>query len=378
MRLFVAIKSLRKWRVEANSHMRSDDAIIDLIYASAVGERQWIEVVSALDEGVPGGATLLFSHDVNQQGAALSASHNFEDDWTQAFNEHYAAINPFMPAAAVRPVGKGVVAEEMLARDKLTKTEFYNDFLVPFGRPSAIGITVLREAGQSLLLSTVTAEDDPDLIRPYANRLTRLAPHFRRGFDIYRRRFDQTTDHELVEAIDAVGLGVMVVAPNGTLRSASAVAQDILASGGLAVVSPTGRLSFRNAAAGDALDALLLPSSKGRTIALTVDDLAITMRSTASSELFAYLEGPSVVIILQKRSIDLGSLDLGAIISIYKLTIAEERVVRGVLEGLTLGQIAMRIGRSRETVKSQLRAVYSKTGASGREALIALALRQGG
>lgn len=357
--------------------MLPDDVLIDLIYASAVGEREWSDVVSALDDGVPDGATLLFSHDANRRGGALIVSHNFDPTWTAAFNEHYSAINPFMPAAAVRPVGKGVVADEMCAREELKQTEFYNDFLVPFGKPSAVGITVMREAGRSLLLSTATAENDPDLIRPYADRLTRLAPHFRRGFDIYRRRFDQATDHELVEAIDTVGIGVMVVAPNGTLRSASTVAQDLLAQFSVAAVSPTGRLAFRNPVAAEALEALLLPGAQGQTVTLTLDDVTVTMRATATSELLARLEGPSVFVILQRRSIDLAAIDLATVIAAYKLTAAEERVVRGVLEGLSLGQIAERLGRSRETVKSQIRAVYLKTGASGREALIALALRQG-
>ncbi len=111
--------------------MQPDDVLIDLIYASTVGERAWSDVVSALDDGLPDGATLLFSHDANRRGGALIVSHNFDPAWTTAFNEHYSAINPFMPAAAVRPVGKGVVADEMCAREELKRTEFYNDFLAP-------------------------------------------------------------------------------------------------------------------------------------------------------------------------------------------------------------------------------------------------------
>ena len=44
------------------------------------------------------------------------------------------------------------------------------------------------------------------------------------------------------------------------------------------------------------------------------------------------------------------------------LTAAEQRVARGLLEGLTLAEVAGRNGVSRETVRTQLRAMLAKTG----------------
>lgn len=61
-----------------------------------------------------------------------------------------------------------------------------------------------------------------------------------------------------------------------------------------------------------------------------------------------------------------------AIRQAYGLTPAELRAVRGVLEGRTIDEMARDAGRSRETIRSQLKSVCSKTGSAGRIELLRL------
>jgi DNA-binding CsgD family transcriptional regulator len=57
---------------------------------------------------------------------------------------------------------------------------------------------------------------------------------------------------------------------------------------------------------------------------------------------------------------------------IYGLTAAEMRVLPGILNGQTAEQIAQSLGRSRETVRSQMKSVYAKTNTGGKVDLIRL------
>jgi DNA-binding CsgD family transcriptional regulator len=357
--------------------VRPDDELIDLIYSAALGERDWRELAFALDEGVPNGGSMLFYHDVDNSSGTVSVSGNIDQSWVDDFDRYYGSINPFMPVAATRPVGLGVIADDMLSSQEFERSEFYQDFLRHSDRHSAVGITVLREAGRSLLLSTMTSLRDPDLKRPLANRLTMLVPHLRRGFDIYRRRLNNETDRELTATLDAFGVGVVVVAPNGNLRSASEVAGRIIADGRIATVTPSGRFMLRDERANATLGAMLSPDACGRTVSITIADVSMTLRATSSADLLARIEGPSIVIIMQPRAVDLSTVDLGPVIATFGLTAAEERVLRGVLEGGSLAEIGERLSRSRETVKSQMRSIFAKTGVTRREALVALALRLG-
>jgi DNA-binding CsgD family transcriptional regulator len=57
---------------------------------------------------------------------------------------------------------------------------------------------------------------------------------------------------------------------------------------------------------------------------------------------------------------------------LFDLTPAEARVARGIGEGGTIESLAAELGLSRETVRSQLRAVFAKVGVTRQADLVAL------
>ncbi len=66
-------------------------------------------------------------------------------------------------------------------------------------------------------------------------------------------------------------------------------------------------------------------------------------------------------------------LDARSLAASFALTPAQSRVLEKCLEGLGPAEIAVSLGRSRHTVRSQLQSIYRKTGVHGLAALVALA-----
>ncbi|MGO4838211.1 helix-turn-helix transcriptional regulator, partial [Rhizobiaceae sp. 2RAB30] len=151
-----------------------------------LGEAGWNDFLDRLSTRLPGGKTVFFFHDSVRNRGDLSLSSGLSDEALAAYGRHYSRVNPWMAKASVRPIGLGVVSEQMLDRGELVRTEFYGDFMRSIGAEAAVGVTIVRESGRSLLLSTLTDRADPNLNMAAAETLTRLAPHLKRAFRYYQ------------------------------------------------------------------------------------------------------------------------------------------------------------------------------------------------
>ncbi|QHL90521.1 hypothetical protein GVO57_06285 [Sphingomonas changnyeongensis] len=63
-------------------------------------------------------------------------------------------------------------------------------------------------------------------------------------------------------------------------------------------------------------------------------------------------------------------LATGPIIEIFGLTAAEARVAEALANGMTATDIALKLGKSLDTVRSHIKSLYTKIGVNSREALL--------
>jgi DNA-binding CsgD family transcriptional regulator len=83
-------------------------------------------------------------------------------------------------------------------------------------------------------------------------------------------------------------------------------------------------------------------------------------------------EGPGVCLIIEAE-IEAGRfIDIDRFSQSYGLTKSETRALTGLVAGKTVDAIAREYGRSRETIRTQLKSLYSKTGARGQADLLRL------
>ncbi|TIS49141.1 LuxR C-terminal-related transcriptional regulator [Mesorhizobium sp.] len=341
------------------------DHLIDLIYAALLEEASWSDFLAELSKSIPGGRSLLFYHDAATRHGAWDLNHGLDDATVRTYADHYCRINPWMAKASVRKIGLGVVAEQMLPAADFRKTEFYNDFFRPIGAESAVGLTVVREAGRSFLLSVLTSRGDPERNKPVADQLTAIAPHLRRAFRHYRVGTNRSQIAEIGNSIfEAIDVGLLIVGEGAAVKSVSECGSRIVETGNCVRRTPLGRIRICSPEA-DAMLRRMLDRTfvTHKAWSAVVNEVKLTFIQVRKDRFSAYFEGPTVVILLEpinkNRAVDLSHLQVA-----YKLTAGETRVLAGILSGKRASEIADATERSRETIRVQIKSLCSKMGAS--------------
>jgi DNA-binding CsgD family transcriptional regulator len=351
-----------------------EDKLVDAIYGTVFGEATWHDFLNKLSRILPDGRSTLFYHDSTRSKGTFNLSSGFDADAVGKYGEYYSSINPWMPAAAVRKVGVGVVAEQMFSRDRLVKTEFYNDFWSKNGGESAVGVTIVREKGRSFLLSTLTSCPDPEANRHAADTLTNLAPHLRRAF----RHFKSESGRKAIEEIggslfDAVDIGMVVVDNRGFIKSASSVGQKMINTGQCLRVNVAGKIKVCEERADYLLSQMLDRSYQGpRVASCMVDAFKLTFVQVAKDPQSLYFQGPTITILMEQGNM-MPMANREYFSKAYGLTAAETRALAGIMAGKSVDEIAHAAALSRETIRSQMKSLYAKTGTKGQLELLRVA-----
>ncbi|WP_234716985.1 hypothetical protein [Ensifer adhaerens] len=224
----------------------STEELTNLIYGSVFGECSWQDFLNRLATTMPNGKSSLHYQDVISPNAHVPYSSGFTGDDIDRYHAHFFAVNPWMAKAMLVPLGVGVQGEDMVARDRLVRSEFYNDVLKgQTGCETSVGMTIIREKGRSFILSTYTSSTDADLNGRAASQLTALAPHLKRAFDFVRKRDVMTADqHSGQSLFDAIGVGLIYAGENGRIRSMNESAQRLAAAGAVVRITPNGRVGL--------------------------------------------------------------------------------------------------------------------------------------
>jgi DNA-binding CsgD family transcriptional regulator len=351
--------------------------LTDLVYASVLGERPWQDFLDALSRLLPNGKAFLFFHDSVAGVGAFKLSSGLEPDSNAAYNSYYSTVNPWMHGACTRQVGRVVRAEAMLPRECLAKTEFYGDWLHPQKLASGIGVTILREQDCNFLLSVLAADAEDAIYDHAIATVQALVPHLQRAFNWYRS--DQSGALGLFKANGLSGnlrVGIITLGAGRKVREVSDVAVGGLERTPGLSIDCAGRLCCAVPSVTECIDAKLsnwVHDQNGAApvgFLLPCADRAQPVRLTVMARPDAcetdYFRRPECIVLLVEPIRDL-DFAVEEFATLHGLTGAEKRVVAGLASGRTLKEVAKRDKVSTDTVRTQVKQVFAKTG-FGRQA----------
>jgi len=231
----------------------SDDALlVDLIYAAALDEQQWIPVLKRLADSVDGGSSIFVRKNLGTgQGRALLAG--IDPAAFRDYFGYYAQRNPLARSIDHHGAGSLLLDWQTVPKDELTRSEYYNDFLRPRDIHGVLGLVVARSDDDIAIINLTRSPRRGDFQPRDIAHLQPLIPHLRRA-TLLARRLPPGAQlaNSLSVVIDAWHEAAILVGPEGQLRYANRAAEAILSrQDGLTV--RMNRLGARDVAAARSL-----------------------------------------------------------------------------------------------------------------------------
>ena len=359
-----------------------DARLLQVLYGAVGQPDGWAVFLDAFTRTYDGGKGLFGLHDVALHGGLAQAGSQWEPAQFAAYNDQYVRLNPWIPSLGRRPVGLAVPAEFMLPHADLVRTPFYHDFLRHCDLDSGVGVTVQQSGTRHLIVSVLfphrTAERDPDSV----GRLQRMVPHLLRVAQLNRQLGTLEARATASEAaLDRLGTAMLIVNAARRVVYLNAAADAIVAAGdGLRLV----RRELMTTSAGETAHLHRLLAG---ALAVGSDAAAPpggTMRIGRKSGRAAYevlvapvtgvrlpLDLAGVLAAVFVRDPERQSVPPAELLrQMYSMTGAEARVLQALLSGNKPKDIADRFAVSHETIRSQLKSIFAKSGASSQADLI--------
>jgi DNA-binding CsgD family transcriptional regulator len=379
--------------------------LVGLLYEAAACPERWAEFLEALRRA--SAAERVFSSLSSTGLCDLSYQVGFLPEAVQAYEQHYAALDPLMQGFVQRMnrYGDWVGNWRSAASERtVLRSEVYHDFMLKNGDTDECGL-IVSGMGDGLLggVSLLRGHDFDDTA---VELLRILQPHVKRAFGLHRRLAEQRTHSSMLErSVDAARAAMASVDGSGRIIRISEALEALLAAGdGLRLED--GRLLAALASENAILSKLMRGAAEtggnsGEGVAVRLERRpeqqgGSALHSPASGGSLAVSrrmpKRPLQVIVSPFRSGEMLVEDRPAALvfvvdpdaqrpsssrrlrELYGLSPMEASIGEAVAAGQEVKAIAASKGLTQDTVRFYLKSIFRKTGARRQSELVRLVL----
>lgn len=350
---------------------------IERMYAALETERPLATLVEAIAASFGTRSALLQIGPVSGQSLMTEMSYWPAEVRRRYASEYCMVKDPWGEAImATGSFGRPALLDGVVPPDMFQRSEMFNDLLRPAGDDTGRAIAFVQPVNGNMLVmaahraSTDRAFDDGDsatmsAVHNHVSRILRLR-------DLLEQ--ERTSTRQMQATIDGTGRAILLVGKTMEVLQLSAAAQACLdrrdglgfRGGRLDISDPTRSSAVRSAVSAtiDRRDvpcsAFLIPRRSGPPCRL----LVLPAGSHCDHGALIVLDDPHAA--PPARSIS------DVLTQLYGLSKAEAELCARLAEDRTLDDIAALRGVTKETLRTQLRSIFGKTGTSRQSALVRL------
>ena len=347
------------------------DALVRSLYDAAVDPSAWGTALAGLAAASGADNIHLMAWDPAQPRPAFSLAPGMDEGIEAQYRAYYGAIDPRRLRVAGGEAGRWMACHHHFDARTVTRSEFFQDYLIPGGCRYLLGTRLLRHAGHDVFLGMHRAPRRRPFQADDLQRVERLTGYLQHAARLWLDTQDLRERAALGwDALDAAGLGVLSTDAAGHVRQANAYAQALMREGRVLRLAG-GRLAAVSAAGAERLAAALCSvAASGAARSLRLDGRDAAMREAcqlvvaplACDGALAQRLQPATLMVLVRHTTHVRGPTVQQLMELHGLTPAEAWIARAIGAGRTLDDCAHEAGVTVHTVKRQLQSIFAKTG----------------
>lgn len=357
------------------------DYLIGVLYETVLDPRRWSEAVGLCGQyagGIDGHLTTFAKK--NTPIGCIVGLRDFSSSQRRAdFMNYYSGIDPRLRLLREKPIQEWSCCHHYFNQSYVDKNEFYQDFYIGEGFRYAMSALVDSDEYDHYLVSVREVGQ-----QPFGNAEQLAAQRFSGHLQRALRLQKQTQNlHDKIElgamAINALALSMLIVDGKGAIRHMNAGAERLLSNRFSGLTGNAGRLSaadpgHKNKLAALIVDATDYPAVGGAMFLSGEQARQIFITPLPAASPFAKdWQTPLALVLAIEPGNTLSTLQLLG--KLYNLTSAELRVASAILAGSSPEEYGQQAGVTQNTVRSQLKSLFRKTGTRRQSELVAVLSR---
>jgi DNA-binding CsgD family transcriptional regulator len=343
--------------------------VIDALYEGMLDESAWNPALVRMTDMVAGSAVALFSLNPSTGEVFRADVARIDPHVMSEYQSTWINNDPRHAAALTCKVGEPQVDGMLVDVRGFHRSTIFNEFFRPSDIPFHIATWIERTPKRGVVLSIQGTWQRGAFDEEDRDRLALLIPHVRRIVAMKDRMArSQTQASGLLEMMDRLPYGVLLLGRDLEILEASAMARELLASR-CGLHGDDGRLGFTRASDAHAfverlkedparvrLDDTVIVSRAGLRAPLSLMVLPVKgtqeawLRPTARWLVLVF--DPEATRPIAERTLQ----------QVLGISAAEAALARRLALGVTVAEAATQLGISIHTARSQLKSVFAKVG----------------
>jgi len=358
--------------------------LLGLLYDAASDPVLWSPFLERVAKTSKATSAAMVVHDFQQPLCTVSTGWELDLELQGLYEAHYHNVDVWAERGLAQPAGSIVISQAICPLRELAKTEIYNDLYIP-SKIEHAAFAILKRTETCLAGFSLYRDcRQPEFDEPDVQLLRFLAPHLQRAFDLHFRLSDlKSHSNGLEAAIETFVKPIFMLDAKAKIVFMNKSATALLTErDGLQVFS-----SVLGAQRSAESELLLNAIRRAATSFVAGQDLAgdtlfISRRNRPALQLFIapIHNGPlrvshhAAVVVFVSDPLRTPRPSTSDLRRRFSLTPAECRVALLLSDGHSPKKIANSVGVTDNTVRSQIKSIFSKTGVKRQGELIRLLL----